>query len=1286
VADEALVEKERRLWAKLTGQSIVADEALVELTAPQFKNLMQTQGLDRTVQGVLSIANEELELGSPLTMESLANGTHPILDKLDRYKGIAPEQRNITPEEVLTIFTNVDDHGKYDPKKGEFSGLKAAGYSAARMVPETVGGGLGWKAGLAAATPVAAAIPPLGWLGYGAKGVVYGVGAMGGAILGAIAAGEAEDAIIGEKAPVVPSLQPAANFGETGMFAVSMLASPWKLVTSLPKAKTGALEFLENFKHVSKGKFTDVADEAFQLAAKNAGLSDNAAAKLFERASRARAIASERGPMFGGGLGVNLGITRFNPAGYAVDPRKGPLGIRALGAMEGGIDKSMKFARENPKRFFAAEGLVGVGAGTGAYVAQDLAPYDDSTRMGYEALGSLVIPIPAQLALDAGPNAVKGLFRTLRTWYGSVGDEAKDGILTSGLKKDSAKRILQALEKSEEYAVKKNAETGLDTPASEKLSAFIKALGEEAEIVRRGSGGEEIKPTVADLASAAGLDFSPTLRTIQNELAKSSADLAAATGRGREELQTGAIAAVRALAATGDPLALAYAARIQQGLYEQNIMDGIDSSVTKLMAAASKVVGRDVAGGSDRVDLSKKLYDVLTKQIDLGKVRERRLWNEVGSYPLTQFYAKNGREIQQPNVLQLLDRPSREGGLNFASKGAQDDLSSALSGYQKDIDDLRDYFQNGTGRNPATAQKFFEMRSALLARAATLRKTGAPEAGSLDQINDALLRDLTGQKDGAAAPYNAARAYTFARNNVYTRSFLSDLIATDKNRGLVLDPQNLLDRVFSGGNLSTAKRFGEIRAAGRFLVDKGGITEAEAQLMTADELMSAALRDSLGRVMDRQVKPNPVKQGETIETFVVNPRKLETFKQQPGTKELFALIGDLEVDLTDAQSAQKAFDNMLSDPSLTMNPATAKQAGMSDTQLDRLYATRAFQTVLEFEDPGKAVAKALSSERPTLALNRLYRMADETNYQGSEYTREQALQGFKSAIFNNALRKSNNTAGLPNGDSLQKSIFGQMDGVKPDTKFSMKDFMLSKGLATEPEMEEVQKAIKTLRGVEEAFATNNFENILFKNPSMAKLFYVRIAGATFGGAAQQQLKKFLNMPQMSGGLIAEQTGSDLVQRVLLRGPETQRLKVMTEMFSNPKLLASMMKDLDDKKQADAAMALFEKVFEPFARQTGRRIPLGLRPVIEEEYGPPEPENRPMNLPQNLPPNNQQGALNPPAQTPALSSGPVPSPIQQQPAAVQSALQGSGPVDRARYAAYFPEDRELMGIGSLIGGA
>ena len=1264
----------------------MADEALIELTRPQFENLMETQGLDQTVDGILSIANEELELSAPLTRESLANGTHPILDQLDRYKGVAPEQRNVSPEEILTIFTNVEDYGKYDPEKGSFSGLKAAASGAGRMVPETVGAGVGFKAGLAAATPIAALIPPIGLPGLAAKGIVYGVGGIGGAILGAFGAGEAEDALLGEAAPVVPSLEPAYRGGETGMFALSMLASPWKLAPSVPKAKTGAIEFLENFKQVSNGKFVDVADEAFQLAAKNAGLSEKAATKLFERASRARTAASQSGPMFGGGVGVNIGIGRFNPAGYLFDPRKGPVGARVIGGIEGGIDRSMRFARENPRKFLGAEGLVGAGSATGAYVAQDIAPYDEGTRVGYELAGSLLIPIPAQIVLDSGPDAAKTLFKTLRTWYGNAADETKrDGLLTDSLKRDSASRILQALQRSEEYAETVAADGRVIT-ADEKLAKFIEDLGREADVPRTGVDGEAISPTVADLASASGLDFSPTLQTIQNELAKSSEDLRVATGRGREEMQAGAVNAIRALTSTGDPLALAYAARIQQGLFEQNIMDGVDNSVTKLMESASKVVGRDVAGGSDRVDLSQKLYDVLDNQIKSSKVREGRLWKEVGSYPLTQFFAKNGREIQQPNVLQLLDRSSRDGGLNFASKGAQNDLNSALSGYQKDIDELRDYFQNGTGRNPATAQKFFEMRSGLLNRSAQLRKTGdTVNAGRLDKISDALLRDLTGQKDGASEAYNTARAYTFARNNVFTRSFLSDLTATDRNRGLVLDPQNLLDTAFRGGNLSTAKRFDQIRAAGRFLVDEGGLTEAEALIMDADELMSAALRDSLGKVMDSKRVPNPANPNEMIETFVVNENKLNTWKNQPGTKELFALVPDLEVDLADAVTAQRAFDSMLGDVSNTMNPSRAKQLGFTPEQVDRLYATKAFQTVLEFEDPGKAVAKALASERPTLALNKLYQMVDEANYAGSEYTRDQALAGLKSAIFNNALRKANNTAGLPNGDSLQKSLFGQLEGVDPKIKFSMKDFMLRKGLATEDEMDEVQKAVKTLRGVEEAFATGNYENVLFKNPSMAKLFYVRIAGATAGAAAQQQLKKFLGMPQMSGGLIAEQTGSDLVQRVLLRGPETQRIKVMTEMFANPKLLAAMMKEINDKKQADNAMTAIERFFEPLARQTGRRIPLGVRPVIEEEdYIPPEPAPRPMSPPPNLPPANQQGSLNPPAlNIPTQSADAAPMPTQLASAAPQPSSP-SGQVDRARFAALFPEDRDLMGIGSLMG--
>tara|TARA_R100001369_G_scaffold86377_1_gene120808 strand:- start:10885 stop:12225 length:1341 start_codon:yes stop_codon:yes gene_type:complete len=446
--------------------------------------------------------------------------------------------------------------------------------------------------------------------------------------------------------------------------------------------------------------------------------------------------------------------------------------------------------------------------------------------------------------------------------------------------------------------------------------------------------------------------------------------------------------------------------------------------------------------------------------------------------------------------------------------------------------------------------------------------------------------------------------------------------------------------------------------------------------------MTLALRDSLGQVIDKVSKPNPAKAGEMIETFAVNPTKLSNWKKKPGSQRLMQLVDGLAEDLTDETTAKKAFDNMLSDAQDQISPTRARQLGFNDEQMEALYDTKAFQWTLQYEDPGKAVANALSADRPSLALNSLYRIAKETDLTDSGFSREQVLSGLKSAMINNALVKSNNQTGLPNGNVLQKTIFGQMEGVDPSVKFSMEDFMLQKGLSTKEEMETLQKAVKTLRGVEEAYASGDFENVLFKNPSLAKLFYLRIAGATAGSAVQNKMMSLLGLPRMSGGLIAEQTGSEIVQKLLLKGPETQRIKVMTELFSNPKALSAAMKTIKTSEDLDKTMAVLEKTFEVLTKQIGRRIPLGIRAADEaltEEYETPEqaPAVQPP-LPNPVPP------------APATPQQPPPQ-MQQQPppqgaAPPPQAVVSSGPVDRAKFAALFPEDRELMGIGSLMGAA
>ena len=130
----------------------MSDNSLINLDVAEFENLMEEQGLENTVKGVLSIANDELNEealgGVPLTIETLRDGSHPLLDNLDRYRDVAQDERNIQLEEILTLFTNVSDFGKYDPEKGSFSGLKAGTYSAARAVPEAVGGGFGFSKGI----------------------------------------------------------------------------------------------------------------------------------------------------------------------------------------------------------------------------------------------------------------------------------------------------------------------------------------------------------------------------------------------------------------------------------------------------------------------------------------------------------------------------------------------------------------------------------------------------------------------------------------------------------------------------------------------------------------------------------------------------------------------------------------------------------------------------------------------------------------------------------------------------------------------------------------------------------------------------------------------------------------------------------------------------------------------------------------------------------------------------------------------------------------------------------
>ena len=309
------------LFAK---QTLVSEEPLFVFGTGQFEDLMKTDGLENTTRAIVEESNDMLG-GNVMTYETLQDGTATIFNLLPEYKDIAPEDRRLSSEAMLSLFTNVEDYGQYDP--------------------------------------IANLIPAAGLPGIALKGIVLLGGGFAGAIGAAMTAETVENAVLGEKPPVMPSLQAASNFGEAAIYGVSMLHAPHTMnPAKFKRAGNGAINFLDNFKNVATGRFAgQAADDAIELTAVNAGLTSSA----YKAANKARE-AAKVGPMFGGSQGISvLGLTRLNPKGYLVNPLKGPITGRVLAGIEGGFSKSMQYGVEKGKTFLGMEMAAGAGAGGG---------------------------------------------------------------------------------------------------------------------------------------------------------------------------------------------------------------------------------------------------------------------------------------------------------------------------------------------------------------------------------------------------------------------------------------------------------------------------------------------------------------------------------------------------------------------------------------------------------------------------------------------------------------------------------------------------------------------------------------------------------------------------------------------------------------------------------------------------------------------------------------------------------------------------------------------------------
>jgi hypothetical protein len=1283
-----------------------ASEPIFTFTRPQFNRLMKEEGLEK-VSSAIALELDNMLGGGMLTREGMLDGTAPLLDMLPQYANLPPEQRRFRNDEaILALLTNVEDFGRYDAGSGDGRGAAMAA-GAAREIPTSAGMLAGSTVGFRTAVPIANAIPPAGLPGLVAKGAVLLGGGIVGAIAGAFAGKELGEAVGGEDYPVIPSLEPYRRGMETTVLGASVIAAPYTLAGRAGPA-LNAVEFLDNFRNVAQGRFSAMAGESIELTARNAGLTPRA----YQAAVAAQASAA-RGPMIGGVEGTSvLGLTRFNPRGYVVDPTKGPLAARIIAGIEGGAGSYVRAARDRPFRFVGFEGLAAVGAGAGAAGMQQMFPYREGARFAGELVGAGIVPLMVRVPVEYSGNAARYTYDKIRQWYGR--GEGGEGVLTSRAQREGARRILTALRRSEEYAGQTIGPDGQPITGEAQIEALIQGLMQQAI----GPDGQPIQGTARTLAAASGLPMNRTMAAIEDSIASVNRELEVASASGRDQMTTMAKSAIFDLVNSGSPEAMAVAARLQQGLFEESMIADMDNAVSNLYAAAERLIGRSPTAGSDQVDLSGRLFNVLTQQLERSKIRESELWNGIGrNFVFTEFRAGNNRITNVPNVVRLLDRPLSAGGLDPAGASGRQVVDAALeSGLKNDLNELKRFFRpdpndpNPLTDNPATADFMYQAYSTARERSRTLRQNGMhQQANVVERVADALLRDLTGVQSSNNAAYNAARAYTYARNNVFTRSFLGDLTRRDSLGREIVTADNVLERFMRGNNAAIMARYDDIEEAGRFAL-QNFVPEAAISRMDTNEVITEAMRASMMRIMDRRPVLNPATGQPMIDpatnaprfTYVVNPRNYEKFLQEPGTNELLAAFPKIREDLQAVAAGQINYDDMM------RFLAEARKSP----------ETQAFQAILEYMDtPARAVGRALSGNNPQRALQNYVNLIERSpdNFvdpiTGETFTKADALAGLRRAIIDNGIYHSGGSGLGFRPTAFEDYLFANVKGTPTSEAFNLAGFMRRNNLIEESHVQTIQRAIREMRGIEEAFATGNVDQILFQNPSPSRALAVKFMGLTLGQAAFTKFKDVFRGVGLDpgggigGGMAAATEGRNAVTNLLLLGPETAVGRAMAELFQEPQKLARVMEEVRTVEDARLLEETLSSLFGGGIRGTTRRAPYAMQymttpedrtePIPAPPPAAPAAPAAPARTAPPLPPPNQRGSVMPPPPAPTRGGGAAATaPIQRAAAPQAPTPSPSGPVDRARFAAFFPNDptTDLIrqqaasgGIGSLMGG-
>jgi len=591
--------------------------------------------------------------------------------------------------------------------------------------------------------------------------------------------------------------------------------------------------------------------------------------------------------------------------------------------------------------------------------------------------------------------------------------------------------------------------------------------------------------------------------------------------------------------------------------------------------------------------------------------------------------------------------------------------------------------------------------------------------GIAAQLEKALIDDLDNTIDPSVSEkYNIARTFYRGMNDALTRSFVGLPTARAAFDQVKVSPEEFIRKLLRGKDEEIASRYSEIWESFTYLNSRAEQYFPEDAVLDMPDgpvPLSDLLKDNTDSISGwathvlakdiifplEQARNKAVAAGASKpEQDRLMLRALQRVKERLGSEGIERLKNLLGDDFGAALAgATDAVD--------FANRSKSLLGSLREKAKDNY----ALSVAVGSKAPSEVIESAINGSNPIQSLNQIFDEirkvgrraeagrvnADGTPLVPENWNEEDAVKGLKSLIFERVFLDSGGQGGLDPAKAFER-LFVPGKSLRKDTRNSLADWMISKGLTNKKELDGYQKILNNLARFEAAVQLGEIGPEQLGDINFIADAFTRLSGAALG----RQMGRMMPF----GGpdsLVASGIGVRATKTFVEKIPQLRQLDAMSVIVNDDELLALALRTPrnDSEKKAISNIitrALKSKLGEDYGvgavvddqrrAITGppRRVPL-----LEKDRFLEDDESSEEEAP------GPQGSVRPPAvptrtvaaaQQPPIPPRPAPTPAPPSVASAPTQAPAS-PETRQRYAALFPNDSassmiRSQGIGGLLG--